>query len=71
MSIRAIDLRKGKAVMYKDAVHVVWSREHVVKGKGQSYVQIELRNVKTGQIVGNRFRIQEQFEEVFLDRKKM
>jgi len=71
MSIRAIDLRRGKGVYWDNQVWVVHSREHVVKGKGQSYVQIELRNAQTGRIVKNRFRIDESLEEAFFDRKEM
>ena len=71
MSIRALDLRRGMGVKYKDAVWAVFSREHVVKGKGQSFVQIELKHAKTGQIIGQRFRVNESLEEAFFDRKPM
>lgn len=71
MGTRALDLRRGMGVKYKDGIWVVFSREHIVKGKGQSYVQIELKHTKTGQIIGQRFRVNESLEEAFLDRKTM
>jgi elongation factor P len=71
MSVRAIDLRRGMGVMKDSNIWVCWSNEHVQKGKGPSCNQIELRNAKTGQIIRNRYRPDETFEEVFFDRKQM
>jgi len=71
MSVKALHLRRGQGVRYQDGVWVVFSTKHVVKGKGQSYMQIELKNAKTGQLIRNRFRVDEQLEEAFFERKKM
>ena len=71
MSIRAINLRKGMGVSYEGENWAVWSVDHVQKGKGPSCMQIELRSVASGRIVKNRFRPDEQLDEVFFDRKKM
>lgn len=71
MSIKAIDLRRGMGVIWDGHVAVVHSIEHVTKGKGRAYMQIEFKNVKTGQIVANRFRVDGQVEEAFFDRKSM
>ena len=71
MSIKAIHLRRGMGVTQKDEVWVVFSVDHVVKGKGGSIMQIELKNAKTGQIVGSRFRTTDTFEQAMFDRKKM
>ena len=58
-------------VTWDGQVTVVHSMEHVTKGKGRAYMQVEFKNVKTGQIVANRFRVDEQLEEVFFERKSM
>jgi elongation factor P len=50
---------------------VVWSIDHVQKGKGASFMQIELRNVANNRIVKSRFRPDEQLDEIFFERKKM
>lgn len=71
MAIRASELRRGMGIKQNDQVWVVWSTEHVVKGKGKSYMQIELKNAETGQIIGNRHNVNDKFEEAFFDRKKM
>ena len=71
MSVKALHLRRGQGVMWEGEVWVVFSSSHVAKGKGQSYMQIELRNAKTSQIIGRRFRVDEGFDEAFFERKKM
>ena len=71
MSVRAIDLRRGQAFVYKGNVHVCESNEKVAKGKGQSYQVVEFRNAKTGQLFKERFRTTEEFEDAFIDRKEM
>ena len=71
MSVKASRLKRGMGVMYQGQVCVVWNVEHVVKGKGGSIMQIELRNAKTGQIIGNRFRTTETFEQAVFDKKSM
>jgi len=71
MAIKAINLRKGMGVMYDGQICVIWSNDHVQKGKGPSYMQAELRVVETGTILRNRFRPDETLEEVFFHRRKM
>ncbi|HOF17784.1 MAG TPA: elongation factor P [Phycisphaerae bacterium] len=71
MSIKAIDCRKGMAVGYKDGIWLIVSNEKVAKGNWRSYQVIQLKNMKTGQLIQDRFRTDEQFEEVFLERKEM
>jgi len=71
MSIQAIELRRGQAIQYKDGIWVCVDNAKVAKGKGRSYQSIQLKNVKTGQLIGERFRTQDQFEQVMVDRKQM
>ncbi len=71
MSVRAIDLRRGIGVKYKNVVWVVFEATHVVKGKGPSCMQAKLKDVKTGRMIEQRFNPNERLEEVFFDRKPM
>jgi elongation factor P len=71
MSVKASSLRRGQGVLWEGGIWVVFSASHVAKGNKASYMQIELRNVKTGQIIGRRFRVDENVEEAFFERKKM
>ena len=71
MSIKASDLRRGMGVEYNGQVFVVFSTEHVAKGNKRSYMQIELKNAATGQLLRERFRVDDQLEQAVFDRKQM
>jgi len=71
MSIQAIDVKRGMAVEYKNDVWVCVDNSKVAKGKGRSYQSIQLKNLQTGQLITERFRTQDAFEQVLLDRKQM
>jgi len=71
MAIKASELRRGQGVVYKDGVWVCVTNEKIAKGKGQSYQSISLKNIKTGQLIGERFRTTEQFEQAMVDRRKL
>ncbi|MFP4140763.1 MAG: elongation factor P [Planctomycetota bacterium] len=71
MSVRACDLKRGQAVEFKDGIWVCADNEKVVKGKGRSYHQIQLKNFETGQLVRERFRNEDLFEPVHVDRRDM
>jgi elongation factor P len=71
MAVRAIDLRRGIGVKYKNVAWVVFEATHVVKGKGPSCMQAKLKDVKTGRMIEQRFNPNERLEEVFFDRKPM
>ena len=71
MSIKAIDLRRGIAVNLKDGLWVCVSNEKVAKGNWRSYQVIQLKNLKTGQLIEGRFRTDEGFEQAIMDRKPM
>jgi len=71
MSVKAIDLRRGMGVRYKDSIWVVFSTEHVAKGNKRSYMQIELKNARSGQLIKERFRVDDTLEQAIFDRKPM
>jgi elongation factor P len=71
MSVKAIDLRRGQAVNYKGGLWVVVSNQKVAKGNWRSSQVIELKNIQTGQLIQDRFRTSEEFEQAILDRKTM
>ena len=71
MSIKASDIRKGMGVVRDNIIWVVHSTEHVAKGNKRSYMQIELKNVKTGQLIKGRFRVDDPLEQAIFDRKPM
>jgi len=71
MAIKANDLRRGMAVNYKNGIWVCTENTKVVKGKGQSYQSISLKNAQTGQCINERFRTTEGFEQAIVDRRKL
>lgn len=71
MAIKAIDLRRGMAINYRDGLWVVVDNEKVAKGNWRSYMQVTIKNFKTGQQLRDRFRVDETLEQAMLDRKVM
>jgi elongation factor P len=71
MAIKAIDLRRGMAVNFKDGIWVCVDNQKVAKGNWRSYQVIQLKNIQTGQLIEDRFRVDEPFEQAILDRKDM
>ena len=69
--IKAIDLRRGMAVIWKDQIWTVHDIQKVSKGNWRSFMQIKFKNLMTGQIIDDRFRVDEQLEQPFLDKKPM
>ena len=51
---KAVDIRKGQAVIYEDKLWFVHDAQRVAKGNWRSYMQIKLKNFKTGQVIDNR-----------------
>ena len=68
--IKAVDLRKGRTVMYEDKPYVVHDATHVAKGNKASYMQAKLKNLLDGQIIDVRFRVEERLETPFLEDKE-
>ncbi len=71
MSVKAVNLRRGMAVDYRGGIWVAIDNQKIEKGKGNSFYQIQLKNVQTGQSIRERFRTNDQFEQVMLDKKSM
>lgn len=71
MAIKAIDLRRGMAVNFKDGIWVCVDNQKVAKGNWRSYQVVQLKNIQTGQLIEDRFRVDEPFEQAILDRKDM
>ena len=71
MAINAVHLHRGQAVYYKNGIWACVQHSKVEKGKGDSYYSIQLRNLKTQQLITERFRTKESFDLAHIDRKAM
>lgn len=68
--IKAVELRKGKTVLYEGELFVVHDAQHVAKGNKRSYMQAKLKNFKQGNIIDVRFRVDETLEVPFVESKE-
>lgn len=66
----ANDLRVGNVVKVKDGNYRVVKTEHVKPGKGGAFIQAELKNIKTGSKLNERFRSDESVDFVFVETRK-
>jgi len=68
--IRASDVRPGKLIVFEDALYTVKEATHVAKGNKRSYIQLKLKNFKTGQIIDQRARVDDTYETPFVQTKE-
>ena len=70
MKINANSIRLGTVLEYNNRLYVVVKNpEHTQPGKGGAYVQVEMKDIKTGTKVNERFSSSESVEKVRLDEK--
>ena len=67
--IKASELRKGKTIMHNGELSVIHDVQHVAKGKGASYMQAKVKNLKNGVINDVRYRVDERVEVPFVESK--
>ena len=71
MKINAIDIKPGNVLEHQNKLWLVLKRELVQPGKGGSFAQVEMRDLRGGSKLSERFRTQESVERVRLDEKDM
>lgn len=69
MKVIAITLRPGNVVDHNNKLQVVTKYEIIQPGKGASVIQVEMRDIRTGNKDNVRFRTQETVERVRLDQE--
>lgn len=67
MKINANELRVGFVIEYKGKLWTVCKLQHVKPGKGGAFMQTELKAIKAGTKLNERFRSDESLERVRLD----
>lgn len=70
MKVAAITLRKGNVMEYNGKLMLVTAHEIMQPGKGASVIQLEMRDVRTGNKDNVRFRTQEMVERVRLEQNE-
>ena len=71
MKINAIDIKPGNVLEQNGRLWVVLKRELIQPGKGGAFAQVEMRDLRGGSKLSERFRTQETVERVRLDEKDM
>ncbi len=61
-------LSRGNAIQFNNEIFICAEMDHVKPGKGPAYVQMKMKNARTGRVLDHRFRSQETVEQVAVDR---
>ena len=69
--MKANDIRKGAVIYYDGKPHLVMDFTHRTPGNLRAFVQVRLRNLKSGMATDHRFSATENIEEARLDTKGM
>lgn len=67
MKVNGNTIKPGNVIEHKNELWVATKISHVKPGKGGAFAQIELRNLKDGSKLNERFRSSENVEKVILD----
>ena len=70
MKVSAITLRKGNVLEHNNKLMSVTGYEIIQPGKGASVIQVEMRDIRTGNKDNVRFRTQETVERIRLDQSE-
>ncbi len=69
MKIDGVSIRPGNVLQHKNQLWVVVKTQHTQPGKGGAYMQVEMKDIRNGTKLNERFRSAETVERVRLDQK--
>ncbi|HUF87009.1 MAG TPA: elongation factor P [Thermohalobaculum sp.] len=67
--INGNEIRPGKIIEHQGGLWVAVKASHVKPGKGGAFAQVELKNVRDGRKLNERFRSEDKVEQVRLDQR--
>ena len=67
--INGNEIRAGNVLEHNDALWLAVKVGHVKPGKGGAFAQVEMKNLRTGSKLNERFRAADKVEKVRLDQK--
>ncbi len=65
------DIKKGVVILWKNEPHLVVEFEHIMPGKGAAFVRTKLKNLKSGRVLENTFKVGEKIDLVELEKRKV
>lgn len=69
MKTNANSLRVGNIIEFQNQLWKVIKREHVKPGKGGAYIQVEMKNIVTGNKTNTRYNSSEDVDVAFVEQK--
>lgn len=69
MKIDGVSIRVGNVLQHKNRLWVVTKTQHTQPGKGGAYMQVEMKDIRDGTKLNERFRSAETVERVRLDQR--
>src|SRR3990167_8883249 len=70
MKINGNAIRPGNIIQHNNRLWVAVKTQHTQPGKGGAYLQVELKDIRDGTKLNERFRSSESVERVRLDEKE-
>tara|TARA_B100000686_G_scaffold343784_1_gene425209 strand:+ start:613 stop:1182 length:570 start_codon:yes stop_codon:yes gene_type:complete len=70
MKIEGNQIKIGNIIRHKDKLWKVYKTQHTQPGKGGAYLQAELKDIRNGTKLNERFRSSESVEKVYLEEKE-
>ncbi|MEM1160271.1 MAG: elongation factor P [Pseudomonadota bacterium] len=67
--INGNEIRRGNIIEHNDGLWVAVKTDHVKPGKGGAFAQVELKNLRNGSKLNERFRSADKVERVRLEQK--
>lgn len=64
------DIKKGVVILFKNEPHLVTEFEHIMPGKGSAFVRTKLKNLKTGKVLENTFKVGEKVNLIDLEKRR-
>jgi len=70
-SIQATRLRKGNLIKLKNELYRILDLHHLTPGNKRAHIQARMRNIRTGTLMDEKFRAEEDVERATLDEREM
>jgi elongation factor P len=71
MQIAATQLRPGMVVKFNNDLFSIFKMEHRTPGNLRGFVQVKMRNFKSGTMIEHRFSSEDRVEKASLDEQEM
>ena len=71
MSIGVTEMKKGMVILHDGKLMKIIDWTHTKPGKGGAFLATKLKDLKTGQVIENRFRTEDTIEPANMEREEM